>query len=108
MAKKKPNKRKKQFSNLLLDLEKFTIYRRKGSLTIRKKTSLNRERIMTDVVYESFLAAGSRMGLISSAVKAIRAAISPFGQAFGDSNLHQRLMSHFVPIVQAQQDLLTP
>jgi hypothetical protein len=83
----------------------LTYYNYKGEPRVRKKSSLTSERVKTDPAFEPTLVAGGRFIRLVRAVRAIRYAISPFGQAFGDSILHQRLIKALNKVVRRDKTI---
>lgn len=82
----------------------FTFYTYRGKQYVRRKSSLNAERVQKDAAFESSRKAGAIFGRASRASKFFRNSISPFDKALGDGTFHNRLSKAIAGQLRAHPD----
>lgn len=82
----------------------YTFYTYRGKQYIRRKSSLNAERVKKDDAFEPSRKAGAIFGRASRASKSFRNSISPFDKALGDGTYHNRLSKAIAGLLRAHPD----
>jgi hypothetical protein len=86
-------------------IDGLTHYSYMGIPCVRKKSNLDKARVLSDPAFEDSLKSASRLSKASRAARIFRHALAPFDGAFADGQLHNRLISKFTKLQKTKPEI---